>query len=171
MSCRDCGQQRGMTVGVFAQLPAAVRDAVRAREGTRPIPVSRLIEEARLWLGSPFHHQGRSHGGVDCVGLPIVVAKSLNLIPSRYDTENYSRLPTGEIVPRVRELCTQIPVAIPGSIIVIAWTTVAAHMALCTGPSLIHAYETLGKVVEHGYRGRWLRITHSAWAVPGVRYE
>jgi hypothetical protein len=59
---------------------------------------------------------------------------------------------------------------VPGALVVIAWTKLAAHVAVFTGETLIHAYESVGRVVEHGYRGRWIRMTHSAWALPGVEY-
>lgn len=130
-----------------------------------------VIEEARGWVGVPFRHQGRDGYGVDCVGLPIVIGRALGLLPPEFDTATYGRLPTGALIERLSEHCAAIPRAVPGSIVVIAWTKVAAHVAICTGETLIHAYESVGQVVEHGYRGRWVRMTHSAWALPGVRYE
>lgn len=131
---------------------------------------ARVIEEARSWVGVPFRHQGRDYGGIDCVGLPIVVGQSLGLFDQRLDVANYGRLPTGELVERLREHCRPIPRAVPGALVVIAWTKIAAHVAVFTGETLIHAYEAVGRVVEHGYRGRWIRMTHSAWALPGVEY-
>ena len=131
---------------------------------------ARVIDEARSWVGVPFRHQGRDYSGIDCVGLPIVVGQSLGLFDQRLDIANYGRLPTGELVERLREHCQPIPRAVPGALVVIAWTKIAAHVAICTGETLIHAYESVGRVVEHGYRGRWIRMTHSAWALPGVEY-
>jgi cell wall-associated NlpC family hydrolase len=131
---------------------------------------ARVIEEARSWVGVPFRHQGRDYSGIDCVGLPIVVGQSLGLFDQRLDIANYGRLPTGELVERLREHCRPIPRAVPGALVVIAWTKLAAHVAVFTGETLIHAYESVGRVVEHGYRGRWIRMTHSAWALPGVEY-
>ena len=131
---------------------------------------ARVIAEARSWVGVPFRHQGRDYGGIDCVGLPIVVGQSLGLFDQRLDIANYGRLPTGELVERLREHCRPIPMAVPGALVVIAWTKIAAHVAIFTGETLIHAYESVGRVVEHGYRGRWIRMTHSAWALPGVEY-
>jgi cell wall-associated NlpC family hydrolase len=130
-----------------------------------------VVSEARGWVGVPFRHQGRDGHGIDCVGLPIVVGRALGIFPPAFDTAVYGRLPTGELVDRVKAHCRPIPAAVPGSLIVIAWTKVAAHVAICAGETMIHAYESVGKVVEHGYRGRWIRMTHSVWALPGVRYE
>lgn len=130
-----------------------------------------VISEARSWVGVPFRHQGRSRTGIDCVGLPIVVLQNLGVLPSNFEITNYGRLPSGELVERVKAHCTKVEVAKPGTLVVIAWTSTAAHVAVCTGDTLIHSYESVGRVVEHGYRGRWIKLTHSIWALPGVSYE
>ena len=130
-----------------------------------------VIAEARRWVGVPFRHQGRDANGIDCVGLPIVIGSSLGLVHEAFDVARYGRTPTGELIGRLQGYCTRLPAAVPGCLVVIAWTKVAAHVGLCTGDTLIHAYESVGRVVEHGYRGRWVRMTHSAWALPGVTYE
>ena len=130
----------------------------------------RVIDAARGWLGVPFRHQGRDAHGIDCVGLPIVVCQSLGLIGPNFEITHYGRTPTGDLLPRLQSHCQPIPQPVPGALVVIAWAREAAHVAICTGDTVIHAYERVGKVVEHGYRGRWVRMTHSAWALPGVRY-
>ena len=130
-----------------------------------------VIAEARGWLGVPFRHQGRARSGIDCVGLPIVVGQALGIFSRRLEVANYGRLPSAELVERLMQHCVRLPSPVPGSLVAIAWTRTAAHVALCTGDTLVHAYESVGRVVEHGYRGRWIRLTHSAWALPGVCYE
>lgn len=130
-----------------------------------------VIAEARDWVGVPFVHQGRNSYGIDCVGLPIVVCQALGIIGPDFEITNYGRTPTGELLPRLRSYCQPIPKAVPGSLLVIAWTRLAAHVAICAGETMIHAYERVGRVIEHGYRGRWVRMTHSVWALPGVAYE
>lgn len=130
-----------------------------------------VIAEARSYLGVPFRHQGRDRNGIDCAGLVLVVGQTLRLFPRTLSLASYSRLPSGELMQRVQEHCRPLAAPRPGSVVIIAWTQVAAHVALCTGPTLIHAYQNVGCVVEHGYRGRWLKLTHSVWALPGVDYE
>ena len=131
----------------------------------------RIVEEARKWVGVPYLHQGRSRAGIDCVGLPIVVGQSLGLLPVRFEIANYGRLPAAELLERLTRYCKQIARPVPGCLVAVAWTKTAAHVAVCTGETLIHSYESVGRVIEHGYRGRWIRMTHSAWAMPGVDYE
>lgn len=130
-----------------------------------------VVDEARSWVGAPFRHQGRSRHGVDCVGLIIVVLQELKLIEKNFEIINYGRLPSGELIKRAMQHCTPLPRPCAGSMCVIAWTRLAAHVAIATPDTLIHSYESVGKVVEHGYRGRWNKLTHSVWALPGVAYE
>lgn len=130
-----------------------------------------VIGEARGWLGVPFLHQGRNRNGIDCIGLPIVVGQSLGILPKNFEITNYGRMPSEELLARIVGYCRRMDSPVPGALVVIAWERVASHIAFCTGSSLIHAYERRGMVIEHGYRGRWLRITHSVWAFPEVVYE
>lgn len=130
-----------------------------------------IVLAARQWLGTPFRHQGRDANGIDCVGVPIVIAREFDLLPPTFVDPVYGRAPTGEIVSMLCDVCEPMDKAVPGSLIVIAWTKVAAHVAICTGDTMIHAYESVGSVIEHGYRGRWVRMTHSVWRMPGVKYE
>ena len=69
---------------------------------------SRIIKQARTWIGTKYHHQGRlkksvnCSGGVDCIGLVIGVADELNICDasgsplSKHDKTNYSMHPEGE---------------------------------------------------------------------------
>jgi cell wall-associated NlpC family hydrolase len=135
------------------------------------IPAEQVIAEARSWVGVPFKHQGRDRRGIDCVGLPIVICSDLGVLREDFVSGAYSRLPAGALVTRLQEECVQVATLATACLVVIAWTRVAAHVAIYTGTSLVHAYESVGTVVEHGYRGRWVRMSHSFWRLPGVQYE
>ncbi len=55
-----------------------------------------VVAAARSLLGTPFHHQGRLPGvGVDCAGVPIVVARQLGLVAPDFDVSAYSSEPDG----------------------------------------------------------------------------
>ena len=45
-----------------------------------------IIEEARSWIGVPFHHQGRTKSGCDCIGIVLACARRLD-----YKYEDYTR--------------------------------------------------------------------------------
>jgi cell wall-associated NlpC family hydrolase len=136
------------------------------------------VNEARSWVGVPFHHQGRDRSGVDCVGLPIVVLAALGCLPADFDAPaDYPPFPhQNNLEPYLLRYCTPLPEKpIPGALIALARHRTLAHVAIYTETdTLIHAYgrEPHLAVIEHGYRGIWrTRFTSSVWALPGVRYE
>lgn len=56
-----------------------------------------IVAEARLWIGTPFHHRERQRGiGVDCDGLLVGVARELRLVPMAFDVPPYTRIPDGK---------------------------------------------------------------------------
>lgn len=133
---------------------------------------AKVVEAARSWVGTPYVHQGRSRAGVDCIGLVIVSAWDAGAVPPTFDRRAYPRLPMrDELLGHIRQHCSPADEAGPGVMAVIQWTKHAAHVGLLTGETIIHAYQSVGAVTEHGYRGRWVRMTHSLWYLPGVDYE
>jgi cell wall-associated NlpC family hydrolase len=130
-----------------------------------------LIAHARTWLGVPFQHQGRSRHGVDCAGFLEMLAEATGTLPDEYDAPRvYARRPNGELLQTVEKFCARAREAAPGVVVLIKWPYVSepAHVALCTGSTIIHAYSRVGRVVENGYRGLWIRNTHSLWNFPGL---
>lgn len=132
-----------------------------------------MVEEARAWVGRKFAHQGRTQWGVDCIGLVICVRNELLPWPEGMkSTRTYARNPNGALLPAIQEHCTRIYVPEPGCIALMAWPQQkpeqASHVGFLTPDNIIHAYEAAGKVVETGYRGHWIRWTHSLWRLPGV---
>jgi cell wall-associated NlpC family hydrolase len=135
------------------------------------IPAEAVVSAARGWLGVPYLHQGRSRFGVDCLGLVLEVGRELGFLPGDLDYQGYGRQPLRSFLEaRVREHCAAIDEPRPGALVVIRWSQVAAHLAIATDATLVHACASRRMVVEHGYRGVWRRLTHSVWALPGVSY-
>jgi len=135
------------------------------------VDASMVVTEARGWVGRPFLHQGTTWDGVDCVGMVVGVCKALGIVAPDFTTGPYGRIPAHDMLTRrIAEHCMAVEHPGPGTLVVLRWTREAAHVALCTGPTLIHSNERMGRVVEHGYRGRWLRMTASTWQLPGVVY-
>lgn len=138
------------------------------------ITVPALIEEARSWVGVPYLHQGRSRLGVDCAGFLVALMRGAGELPSDFrDVRNYGRRPNGELEALVARHCVRVPTAASGLLVLIQWRghSRPSHTALLTGPTMIHCYERRRAVVEHSYRGMWIRDTHSLWRLPGVKYE
>jgi len=57
------------------------------------VTLADIVDEARRHLGTPYAHQGRLPGPLDCVGLIVGVAAGLGL--SEYDDRTYGPMPDG----------------------------------------------------------------------------
>lgn len=130
---------------------------------------SAIIAEARKWLDTPFHHQGRVLGhGVDCYGVIEMVARAFNLpTPS----VNYARIPDEAMLTGFLDQYAErssLNIAQPGDIVVILFMKKMRHLAILTDIGLLHAYEPAGKVVEHSADEKWRRMFRRAYRFPGV---
>jgi len=132
-----------------------------------------IVAEARRWLGTPFHHQGRLLGaGVDCVGVVIGVGRALGL--TQFDTTDYGRLPVPDRM--LGQLSANlVPVAVGeiglGDILWMRIDRDPQHLAIVSGVAprqIVHAYEGVGRCVEHGLDGKWQRRVVRAWRFAGV---
>lgn len=137
-----------------------------------------LIAEVRRLVGVPFTHQGRSVSGVDCIGAIALAAVNAGLDPEAAtglkDTRDYGRTPTSELLDKVSRSCRRVRVAEPGLLVLFRFPEERdpQHFAILTDRrTIVHADARQGRVVEHGYRGQWLKWTHSLWRIPGVAYD
>lgn len=116
---------------------------------------SRIVEEARRYLGAPFKHRGRTLSGIDCVGLPIVVGWSLGLHDYRDEVE-YTRQSNGEVLLRpFLEHCERLRSPgehRDGDILILRDVLFPHHSAIRASNgemvTLIHACVHRGRVVE-----------------------
>lgn len=147
-----------------------------------------IVEEARSWLGTGFHHQGRlrksaaSRGGCDCIGLVMGVARALeipygNLLLADYDNVEYGRLPDGEMLYRkLQYYLDEIPVACiqPADILLFCFDKNPQHVGFVTdypqdnSLGLIHCYAQVRKVVEHRLDEVWRRKIVAAFCFKKV---
>lgn len=130
-----------------------------------------IVNEARKWLGTPYHHQGRVLGhGVDCIGLIVEVARALNLTDK--DAMDYGRMPDGNrLISMLREHAgkeKKISEADPGDILLFRFIRQPRHVAIMTDRGIIHAYAQFGKVVEHRADDRFMQQAVCAFEFPGV---
>lgn len=135
---------------------------------------SDIIEVARSYVGVRYRHQGRDRiTGLDCIGLVILIAKDLDLIPFHFERKDYGRLPnTTELEDKLDEYCVRSD-RIPGVIVGFRWTPggLLAHAGVYTGSSLIHSNQRVAGVVEQRFSSSWARRSTGAWRFPGVTYE
>lgn len=136
-----------------------------------------VVQAARAWLETPFHHQARLKGvGVDCAGLVIGVARELALVPADFDVGGYARTPDGS---SLMDAATQHMTGIereamqPGDVVVVRFDAEPQHFGILGdyrhgGLSIIHAASHAGRVIET--RLMFSRAMHfvAAFRLPGV---
>jgi cell wall-associated NlpC family hydrolase len=141
------------------------------------IPAERLIEEARKLIGAKWRHCGRKPWAVDCIGLIVVAAKNAGLDLSSAigvkEPKTYSREGNEMTVPWLESRFERIQLPVPGCLVVITFMgeRLPRHFALYTEKeTIIHANGLHNKVLEHGYRYPWTKMTNSLWKIPGIQY-
>lgn len=128
-----------------------------------------IVAEARTWLKTPFRHQGRVRGvGVDCAGVVVGVAHALGL--STFDHTGYGREPHGGMLKRLLDAhldrVTGEPQ--PGDVLLMRFEREPQHLAIVSDLGIIHAYERVGRCVEHGLDEVWRRRIVRAYSFLGL---
>lgn len=121
---------------------------------------STIVSAARACLGTPFRHQGRATGiGLDCAGLAVFALKSAGV--DIHAPANYSRTPHDGRLRAMIEIQRGLRF-VPrddmqaGDVLLIKIGNEPSHVGICTGDgNIIHAYEQVGKVVEHRIDSSW----------------
>lgn len=120
-----------------------------------------MVAAARRMLGVPFQHAGRNKNGVDCVGLLILASREAGIFIA--DDTSYSTVVNADYLwRRLLTSCTQIEQADAGigDVVLFKINGSAQHVAMITEVeprlSIIHSFQTLGRVVEHEFDRHWL---------------
>lgn len=137
-----------------------------------------VVAEARACVGTPFVHQGRLPGvGVDCAGVVICVARRLGL--TDYDFRGYRPQPDGHTLAaqcagQMRALGAGEP-ARAGDVALLRFLQLPQHLAIVSEVDaagqparIVHAYQPLGRCVEHVVDARWRRRILRLYRLPGV---
>lgn len=149
-----------------------------------PVTRQQIVTAARKWLDTPFAHQGRTLGrGLDCVGLPLMIAEELGLKDKLGEPLNgasyavYSPQPLGDYV---YQICLKHLVykptreMQPGDILSVKVLTAPCHVAMVGKDragrlTIIHAYSGgAAKVVEHLLDEKWRARIAGCFAYPGI---
>ena len=125
-----------------------------------------LITQARTWVGTPFHHQGRLKNiGCDCLGMVIGVADELGITHegkpiAALDNTNYSREPnTAELLTKMEATMQRVTDMQVGDIALLHISGNPQHLGIITdyiwgGFGILHALNGHG-VVEHALNDGW----------------
>lgn len=120
-----------------------------------------IVQAARSYIDVPFMHQGRSRHGIDCAGLLTCVAYDLRIKDVR--VTDYGRLPDPDRARAIIEAhMDPVPFAQLQTGDALSFSIVhdVQHYGLVTELDpirFVHAYQTVGKVVEQSLFGPWLR--------------
>lgn len=137
-----------------------------------------IVKQARTWLGTKYHHQGRlkattTHsGGVDCFGLIIGVARELEIrgangkLLHEYDETDYSVYPNGIRLKKfldkhlIRTERNQIEL---GDVLMFKIFKHPQHLGIASDfvsgeLGIIHCYSGSEQVVEHLLSPAWQRM-------------
>lgn len=130
----------------------------------------RIVAEARKYLGTPYHHQGRVLGhGIDCYGLVEMVARGLGFdVP---EGVRYSRIPDeAQLLAYMDQYAVQVDKRSYqlADILIVPFRGQMRHMAIVTEIGMIHAYEPSGMVVEHAIDDKWSRRIARAYSFKEV---
>lgn len=126
-----------------------------------------ILDAARTYIGTPFHHQQRAKGyGVDCVGLIVCAARDAGYTVR--DVTNYPRDPDGASLVRiVSEQLERVETPEPGDVLMfwVARPGLPQHVGIYAGATMIHA--PIGRrVSEHRLTRAILDKLHSVWRFP-----
>ena len=120
-----------------------------------------FIAAARSYVGAPFHHQGRTRHGVDCIGLVVCAARDAGL--ALVDRTDYPRDPNGLLPVELARQFAAVESAQAGDILLMRFRGEPQHVAILAGTTLIHGYASIGRVVEHGLDAKWRRRIVAAY--------
>jgi cell wall-associated NlpC family hydrolase len=132
-----------------------------------------VVECARSYLGTRWHHQGRVKGaGVDCAGLLICVARDLGL--ADVNCSGYSRYPDGTLDAVCAEHMQRIGAGhvLPGDVLTFTFAAEPQHLGIVATSgdqlTIIHSYAEARRVVENAIDPVWRPRIRGAYRIPGV---
>lgn len=134
---------------------------------------SQILESARSWVGTKFHHQGRKKlVGVDCIGLIIGVAQELGLNPP--DKLGYAREPRKNALEETLDIYLREGELIPSNIVLFKIDKYPQHVGILSNYGselgIIHAYAQARKVVEHELNDWWKERIVKTYSFPEEKF-
>ena len=127
-----------------------------------------IITAATAYIGTRWHHQGRSTAGMDCLGLVVLTARDCGIEVA--DQFGYARQPDGHLLrAELEKQLERIAEPEPGAVLLMRFEQNPQHVALMAdGGDIIHAYATARKVVRHRLDDLWARRIVAVYRFPGV---
>jgi len=143
-----------------------------------------VVACARQFLGVRFAHQGRSVAGLDCLGLLLITAQTLDFTfdgagVEALDVHHYGTRPDAMLLKQKLDTHLQ-PIekadVRAADILLLKINGMPQHLALLSDYpmanelGMIHAYAPAREVVEHRYDAHWRRNTYRAYRLPQLAH-
>ncbi len=117
-----------------------------------------IIAAARACIGTPFKHLGRVPGkALDCAGMAKASAEGAGY--AVVDMDSYGRTPANGLLEEKldAQTCLKRVFRLPqaGDLLLMRFSGDPQHLAICAGDTIIHAWQTVGKVAEHRFTDEW----------------
>ena len=117
-----------------------------------------IVTAARACIGTPFRHLGRVPGkALDCAGLAKASAEGAGF--SVVDMDAYGKTPANGLLEAMldRQACLKRVFRAPqdGDLLLMRFKGEPQHLAICAGETIIHSWQTVGKVAEHVFTDIW----------------
>lgn len=114
-----------------------------------------ILQAAREWIGTPYHHRARVKGaGCDCLMLIVEAFTAAGLLPADLVVPEYSRdimfhSDDSSYLDAVLDYCDEVDAPQPGDIALWQFGKTYSHGAIVSGwPAVIHAYAPFRQVLE-----------------------
>jgi len=114
-----------------------------------------ILQTAREWIGTPYHHRARVKGaGCDCLMLIVDAFTVAGLLPPDIVVPEYSRdmmyhSDDSSYLDAVLEYCDEVDSPAPGDLALWKFGKTYSHGAIVSAwPTVIHAYAPFGHVIE-----------------------
>lgn len=129
-----------------------------------------VLEEARAWLSTPFHHGARLQGvGVDCAQFLIACYVGRGIVapfdPGFYSIDWFLHEEGERFRGWIERSCVAVKTAVPGDIMLFRYGRAESHGAIYLGDDrVIHAFRGRGVIEEECGRGSALAARYaSSW--------
>jgi cell wall-associated NlpC family hydrolase len=116
----------------------------------------RILEEAREWIGTPWHHEARvkgRNGGVDCVMLLCEVYERAgvlpHIVPHHYPIDVMLHRSKEVVIPYLERYGMEVESPDVGDTVVYRFGRSFSHAAIYAGAGrIVHAFRPFGCVSE-----------------------
>jgi NlpC/P60 family putative phage cell wall peptidase len=128
-----------------------------------------VVDVARSWIGTPYHHNASlKQVGCDCFGLIRGIYEDITgvkIYPSSEYSPSWLRDKNNKykLKENLDSMGEQSFVCSPGDILIFGIEDFYVHCGIFAGETFIHCYEDVNKVVEMSYIDKWKRLHRATY--------